>query len=175
MSFNPTVIWAIDKIPPFVSCYGLVSLQLPTSLIHLLHICSHGCHHVFLGHLFFLFLWGFHLRSCLVMLVAGFCRMWPIYLYRWWWMSAPIGLCLFHCHSFLLLFLSGRLDIALLNGLYLPDLTIYREYPSEALSSWNHDTLAFSVFRYVRMIFFKKGGQSSRNLILKLLVTMEEN
>ena len=56
----------------------------------------------------FLFPWGFHLRDCLGILVAGLCKVWLIHLQGRCWISASTGFCFVRCHSSSLLILSSH-------------------------------------------------------------------
>ena len=64
--------------------------------------------HEFLGRPLFFFPWRFQDRACLVMLVEGFQRVWPIHLHRLIMISASAGLWLVLCHSFSLLMVIGQ-------------------------------------------------------------------
>ena len=54
--------------------------------------------HEFLGRPLFLFPWGLQDRACILMLVEGFRRVWPIHLQRLIMISASAGLWLVLCH-----------------------------------------------------------------------------
>ena len=64
--------------------------------------------HEFLGRPLFLFPYGFQDRACLVMLVEGFRRVWPIHHQRVIMISASAGLWLVLCHRSSLLMLIGQ-------------------------------------------------------------------
>ena len=69
---------------------------------------SRSLHQVFLGRPLFRLPCGFHVRACLMMLLGGFLRVWPIHLHRRFLISSSAGSWFVLCQSSALLMVSGH-------------------------------------------------------------------